>query len=152
MKGAMRNLAFFAWWGIALLPLGLGFYSTGAWYWAPALAGLAAAWLLGWKKQANLCLAASVLLAALGILLSAPAEAMIAGTAASLGLWDFAAADWRDYRRSRLPLALATIGIGAAAAIIGYGFTVALPFFALLLCVIACAFCVDRAARHVLRR
>jgi hypothetical protein len=148
----MKKAGFFAWWGIACISFALGFYLRGRWYWAPGLLGWALVWLIAWERHASLCLGASVLLGAIGILLSVPAAPMIIGTTASLGLWDLASATWEDYRRSRLRYSLLALGLGALVAIVGLGIRLSLPFFFIFFCVLAWAFCIDRVARRLLKR
>jgi hypothetical protein len=98
------------------------------------------------RKHATLWLGASVILAAASILLSVPSAYMIVGATIVLGLWDFAGAQARDYRKARLPYTLAALGLGLGAAIIGLGIRLDLPFFAMLAAVLACAFSIDRFA------
>lgn len=54
--------------------------------------------------------------------------------------------------RSRLPYALAAVGLGTTIAIAGVGMRLDLPFFAMLFCALACAFCIDRIARAAFPR
>jgi hypothetical protein len=95
------------------------------------------------RKRADLWLGVAVLIASAAILLSVPSAYVIAGMTIVLGLWDFATAEARDYRRSRLPYTIAALGLGGSAAIIGLGARLELSFFAMLASVLACAFCID---------
>jgi hypothetical protein len=145
----MGMSVFFAWWGLSLLSFVLGDCVGGPLYWlAPSLLS-ALAWLLAWRKSASACLAASVLVAAIGILLKAPAAPMIVGAAASLGLWDFATAENAGYVRSRLPYTLLAVGAGTIVAVLGSFARIALPFGVVALCVIACALGLDQATRRL---
>jgi hypothetical protein len=154
---AVRKLAYFACLAAVLGSFALGLGLALPWPWELAVLVCAAAWLLDRGDCPSLALAVSILVAATGILLKAPAWPMILGTAASLALWDFARAEIPDdeagdearealanYRRARAPYLLAALGIGTAAAIIGSGRSVGMPFFAMTLCVLACAFGLDR--------
>jgi hypothetical protein len=147
-----KSIASFAWWGAALLSFAYGCLATGRWYWGFPVALWAMAWLLAGRARAGLCLGASVLLAALGIVAGARTVPMILGLASSLGLWDYAGADAESYRSSRLPYALLALVPGAALAAIGSTSRLDLPFYAMLACILACAFCVDRVARYLGRR
>jgi hypothetical protein len=154
---AVRKLVHFACLAVVLGSFALGLGLALPWPWELAVPACAAAWLLDRRDCPNLALAVSILVAAAGILLKAPAWPMILGTAASLALWDFARAEipddeageaaqeaMADYRRARAPYLLAALGIGTAAAILGSGRSVDIPFFAMTLCVLACAFGLDR--------
>jgi hypothetical protein len=160
----MRKTWFFACWGTALLSFALGYGLGGLWPWEACVAICAAAWLLAWKSRADICLALSALVAAVGLALSAPALPMIAGAAASLLLWDLAEAGLpvpsrvarrdpasekaaKDYLGHRLPLALLALGIGTLVAAIGSGVSIAIPFYAITAFVVVAALCFYRALR-----
>jgi hypothetical protein len=152
----MRRIYFFAYWGAALASFALGYGLSHRWYWAFAALACALPWLLAGFEYPSPCLCASILVAALGILLSVPEPPMILGASASLGLWDFARAGipaakgeasreaLENYRKTRLPYLLLALGIGTLAAILGSGLSFRIPFFAMALCVLACAFGLDR--------
>ena len=95
---------------------------------------------------ATLCLSLVVSLAAGAILLGLPAAPMIAAAGAALVLWERLAAG--PYRGGRLGSILLACGGGVAAALIGRAFSLKLPFLAMMLCVAAAAFGIDRARRH----
>jgi hypothetical protein len=162
-----RKLLFCAWWGIAVSSFALGYAMALPWYGESAVLAGALVWLFAWSAQPSLCLGASVFVAALGLLLSAPEALMILGSSASLGLWDFAnsgvpratdanaraaQAALDNYRRSRLPYLILALGIGTPTAILGTGLTLRLPFFAMVFCVLACAFGIDRLVARLRKR
>jgi hypothetical protein len=151
-----RKLFFFAYWGAALASFALGYGLAMPWYWESAALASALAWLFAWRAYPSLCLCASILVAAIGLLLSVPEGLMVLGASASLALWDFAMADipasgeWamkaalENYRRSRLSYLLSALGVGTAAAVLGPALSFRMPFFVMLACVAACALGIDR--------
>jgi hypothetical protein len=158
-----RRACFYGLWGFSFLSFAWGFARLGSWWCEAIPIALALAWLPSRGKGGNLRLCLSALVAAAGILLSAPAPFMVVGAAASLALWDFSSAQLppegegaapkalRAYARSRLPIALSSIGLGALAAILGARAALELPFFALALCVLGCAIAADLAVRYLKR-
>jgi hypothetical protein len=152
----MRRLFFFAYWGAASASFALGYGLAMPWYWESAALASALAWLFAWRAYPSLCLCASILVAAAGLLLSVPEGLMVLGASASLALWDFAMAgipssdEWaikaalENYRRTRLPCLLAALGVGATIAVLGPTLSFRMPFFAMLACVAACALGMDR--------
>jgi hypothetical protein len=151
--------AFIALWAAAHLALALGYCAAGLWPWTPLIFASAAAWIAARRRAPGACLLLSAAAAAAGALLSAPAVAMIAGAAAALGAWDCstaglpdsrdaaAKAAFRRYARCRLPVALGSIGAGAAVAAALSGIRLPLPFWGAAACLVVLAVSLDRAAR-----
>jgi hypothetical protein len=168
----MKRLFFLAWWALAVSSFAVGYGLATPWYWEFGVLASALVWLLAGELP-GLGLGLSILVAALGLLLSAPEAPMILGASASLGLWDFARASLafarsnafarsgpasasssaaiEDYRRSRLPLLLLAVGLGTLAAVLGPALTLSLPFYVMALCVLVCAFSIDRMVRLISR-
>jgi len=151
-------LAFLA---LSSLAYGLGLFLAERWYSLLIVAAVAAAWIIWGRQRPELCFAASILVAATGVALAAPLWCMIAGTAASLVLWDCADVspagtpsspsppEYRDYRRGRLPIAAIVVAIGTGIAIAGSGIYLDLNFYALVLCVVAVVIAADRIAARL---
>jgi hypothetical protein len=145
--------------------LALGYALALPWYAEALPLGCALAWLLAGRRRPGPCLAASVLVAAAGILLSAPVPPMVLGLSLSLGLWDFERAAvkpapgeggreaereaLRCYGKARLPALALALGSGTAAAVVGSSISLGIPFFAMLGCAIACAVGLDRLAARL---
>jgi hypothetical protein len=158
---AVRNALFLACRAAALATFALGYGLALPWYSEIAVLACALCWLLAWRRLPGLCLGSSILVAALGVLLSAPTAPMILGAAASLGLWDFAGSivpgasaeavrkEAESYRRHRLPWLVLALALGASIALLGPVLSLRIPFFAMLACVVVCAIALDRAAARM---
>jgi hypothetical protein len=150
------NLYFLPYWSVAACSFAIGYGLALPRYWESAVLAWALLSFFAWRAHPDLCLCASTLVAAAGLLFSVPGPLMVIGVSASLALWDLAMAGiptsdeqaakvaLENYRRSRLPYLLLALGVGTSLALLGPALRLRLPFFVMLLCVIACAFGLDR--------
>jgi hypothetical protein len=155
--------------GAAVVCFALGYALALPWYWESAPLVFALLWLFAGTALPDLCLVASILVAALGGGLSADIALMALGVSASLALWDFRTAARRtddsdaedriedgsrvraegNYRRARLPYLALALGIGAAIAAIGSRISLRISFYVMTVLVLVCVFGLDRLAARL---
>jgi hypothetical protein len=152
---------------LSILAWCAGYVAIGKWVGTGLALLLGLTWLAVWKyskpKLASLCLLASILLGAGGILMGAPTWLMLCGAALALTAWDLLLLilalkqtapvdDDLPYERQHFKLLLPAAGGGLLAALLGQFLSFQVPFFILLLLSGGIVFILERVWRSIRKR